>query len=362
MGADANAGAAIDWLADKGTDMADDFEIVRATLTPATPALATFDYLIAHARAAAFLLVPRTSEVRSIELQWPDRRQNPFSAQTHPGHVNFYLRRPILNMYPGLFAAAERRFGAVKDNTRGEYRTHLSTIEEVDALLAFLRGQGAWPSHRHDRRFVASTFQAVTGEHLLRAAQRLIRGFSDHRFGPSTEYDLLFDGHRLPPKAVFGLAASDALGFPVGPENFSAGDNTLCFRMLRGHGYPIVAKGERDAPDPALISDEDRSWSEGRSRLVTHLRRERGTGLAAAKRDQFRQLHGRLFCERCGMDPVETFGSELGEACIEVHHRDTHVAEMGEGHETRLEDLQCLCANCHRVTHRELKALVIAGS
>lgn len=60
--------------------------------------------------------------------------------------------------------------------------------------------------------------------------------------------------------------------------------------------------------------------------------------------------------ERCDMDPIEAFGSELGEACIEVHHRDTHISDMENGHETRLEDLECLCANCHRVTHREIKA------
>lgn len=60
------------------------------------------------------------------------------------------------------------------------------------------------------------------------------------------------------------------------------------------------------------------------------------------------------------MDPVETFGSPLGEACIEVHHRETHVAEMREGHATRLEDLMCLCANCHRIVHREIKEALLA--
>jgi len=172
---------------------------------------------------------------------------------------------------------------------------------------------------------------------------------------------LLFDGRRLPPKAVFGLAATEALGFPVGPENFTAGDATLSFRMLRDAGYAIVPKG--DEVPAATLNDEDRSWTEGRPRLVTHLRRERGTGLAAAKRDRFRTEHGRLSCERCFMDPVAIFGSLVGEACIEVHHHGTQVAEMEDGHETRLEDLMCLCANCHRVTHRELKdALALVGA
>jgi predicted HNH restriction endonuclease len=37
-----------------------------------------------------------------------------------------------------------------------------------------------------------------------------------------------------------------------------------------------------------------------------------------------------------------------------VHHHRVHLARMDEGHETRLEDLKCLCSNCHRVYHRAL--------
>jgi predicted HNH restriction endonuclease len=55
------------------------------------------------------------------------------------------------------------------------------------------------------------------------------------------------------------------------------------------------------------------------------------------------------------MDPVEAYGGEHGEACIEVHHHSVHIVDMVEEHRTKLEDLQCLCANCHRVVHRLLK-------
>jgi hypothetical protein len=333
----------------------EEFRIVRGVINTGSSALAAFDYLVAHALAADFVLVPRTSAVRSIELQWPDRQLNPFSAQTHTAHVNFYLRQPILGAHRGLFAAAVERFGPVKPNDRREYRTHLHTVSDVDGMLAFLRSHGAWPSKRTDRRFVAATFEPVTAQHFLNAARRLAEGYREHAFGPSTDYDLLFNGKRLPPKAVFGLAASEALGFPVRPENFSAGESMTCFRMLRAAGYEIVPKNQPAETDAGLLSQEDRVWSEGRPRLISHLRRERSTGLASAKRDHFRALHGRLFCERCGMDPVSVFGSEVGEACIEVHHHGTHVAEMTADHLTTLQDLKCLCANCHRVTHRELR-------
>ncbi|NPT56053.1 hypothetical protein GNZ13_15985 [Paraburkholderia sp. 5N] len=49
------------------------------------------------------------------------------------------------------------------------------------------------------------------------------------------------------------------------------------------------------------------------------------------------------------------YGQEEAEACIEVHQASTHVSEMGEGHKTTLDDLQCLCANCHRIVHKVLR-------
>lgn len=329
--------------------------VVRGVFDTRSTAIAAFDLLLAHALAARFVPVPRLGRVKSVELQLPDRRLNPFSLQAGPRHVNFYLRRPILGEHPGLFSRAVKRYGPVPANRLDEYRVHIRTVADAEDVLAFLRDEAAWPAQRSDRRFTAETFFPLTAWHLLTAARRLADGLSGHGYGPSTDYDMLFEGGRLAPKAVFGIAASAALGFPVRPENFQGGEGTICFRFLRRCGYEVVAKGATTTSDPAFLSDEDRSWAEGRLRLVAHLRRERGPGLSAAKREAFRAEHGRLFCERCGMEPVAVFGSVLGEACIEVHHEATHVADMADGHRTGLDDLRCLCANCHRVTHRELR-------
>jgi predicted HNH restriction endonuclease len=57
----------------------------------------------------------------------------------------------------------------------------------------------------------------------------------------------------------------------------------------------------------------------------------------------------------CRTDPVEIFGSEHGEACIEVHHTRVRVGHLPADHATRLEDLQRLCGNCHRFVHRLLR-------
>jgi hypothetical protein len=100
----------------------------------------------------------------------------------------------------------------------------------------------------------------------------------------------------------------------------------------------------------------DEHYEEGSQKLKQHLARERYPGLAIRKRDDFIQRNGKLCCERCKLDPTDVYGVEFGNAVIEVHHAATMVGEMGANHLTRLDDLQCLCANCHRLTHAELRS------
>lgn len=204
-------------------------------------------------------------------------------------------------------------------------------------------------------RLPANQLRKVTSEHIWQAVQVLLEGGTAENFGPSTDYDLLVDeGVRLAPKQVFGLAATAALGFTVRPVHFTAGVGTVCFDLLEEAGYRVVSKGVEVKPVDLLPDSEDQVWAEGYRGLVHHLRRERATGLSNAKKAEFRRKHGKLFCESCHVDPVEIYG-EFGEACIEVHHHAVHVAEMGDNHKTTLEDLRCLCANCHRIEHRRLR-------
>ncbi|MYN44970.1 hypothetical protein GTP23_07790 [Pseudoduganella sp. FT93W] len=143
-------------------------------------------------------------------------------------------------------------------------------------------------------------------------------------------------------------------GQEVVPKNFTGGEGSACFRLLRAAGYSVIAKdAETTTTTPA--NDLEQEWAEGSVLLVSHLKRERSAGLAKAKKTQYRRFHGRLTCERCGLDPVKEYSSEDGEACIEVHHAKVHVSEMLPGHKTSLDDLQCLCANCHRFIHRQLR-------
>lgn len=188
---------------------------------------------------------------------------------------------------------------------------------------------------------------------MVDKAVEAVEAGSKHAFGESTDYDVLApSGARLSPKAVFGIALSEVIGRPAKPSDFSAGLGGPCFEIIENAGYPIVAKGEVVKPADS-DADEERSWAEGKPKRMQHLRRERAPALSKAKKKQFIRKHGHLFCERCKLIPSKTLGPH-GDACIEVHHHAVAVGKMKDGTRTRLEDLKCLCANCHRIVHREL--------
>jgi hypothetical protein len=195
----------------------------------------------------------------------------------------------------------------------------------------------------------------VRPEHVWEAVQLLIAGYPDHPFAPSTDYDIVTDeGNRLPPKAVFGIAAKLALGYEVGPAHFTAGLSSPCFRSIEDAGYRIVPKNEQP-PEAPLLIPEDQYWTEGNKKLTFHMKRERSPAASTAKKSQFKALHGNLFCEQCGLVPVEHYGTVQAEACIEVHHKNVQVRYMEADHCTTLDALQCLCANCHRLEHKRIR-------
>ncbi|MBZ2207161.1 HNH endonuclease [Massilia soli] len=204
-------------------------------------------------------------------------------------------------------------------------------------------------------RFRSELLATVSPEHIWSAVQGLQSGDSKlHPFAESTDFDLVLDdGQRLPPKAVFGIALSKKLELPVEPKHFSGGDGSPCFRILRAAGFRIIRKDE-PTPDSELDIEEG-EWEEGRQVIRSHVARERASGLAKAKKAQFVRLYGVLRCEECGLVPTEHYSTALAESCIEIHHAETLVSEMSTDHKTKLEDLQCLCANCHRLIHRQMR-------
>jgi predicted HNH restriction endonuclease len=65
--------------------------------------------------------------------------------------------------------------------------------------------------------------------------------------------------------------------------------------------------------------------------------------LEASKRKQ-------LFCEACGFDFKEKYGSH-GVGFIECHHKYP-IAKAGK-RKTKLTDLALVCSNCHRMLHKK---------
>jgi hypothetical protein len=101
----------------------------------------------------------------------------------------------------------------------------------------------------------------ITRNDLLDAIAALDRGEA-HGFGPSTQYDVLENGRRYPPKAIVGLAARRVIGRSLTANEFEGGEDTWAFGLLRDRGFTIVEKtrtrGSLALPD----TPTDRVWIE----------------------------------------------------------------------------------------------------
>lgn len=112
-----------------------------------------------------------------------------------------------------------------------------------------------------------------------------------------------------------------------------------------------IGSGElqRIPQQPDELDDTGSAAIEGRLLVRRALVRERDPRLRARKIRHVQRSGRPLSCEVCGFDFARVYGS-LGQDYIEVHHvTPLHVSGTRE---TRLGDLACLCANCHRMCHR----------
>lgn len=114
---------------------------------------------------------------------------------------------------------------------------------------------------------------------------------------------------------------------------------------------PLSSSNADSFHDPAETVVEAEEW---RAKLRIHLRRERSRSLV----DTFKEGLTRLACTVCDFDFEATYG-QLGIGFIEAHHI-VPVSELKDGQVTRISDLAPLCANCHRMIHRD-PSLSIAG-
>ncbi|WPO73551.1 HNH endonuclease [Streptomyces sp. KN37] len=102
-------------------------------------------------------------------------------------------------------------------------------------------------------------------------------------------------------------------------------------------------------PQPDEVDEVGFTAVEGRLLVRRALARERDPKLRRLKIKQARQGSRPLRCEVCDFDFARAYGP-LGEGYIEVHHvTPLHASGVRP---TKLDDLACLCANCHRMCHK----------
>ena len=130
--------------------------------------------------------------------------------------------------------------------------------------------------------------------------------------------------------------------------------------IAEGHRRPYVL-----CQTPAFLlqqAKKPRAWSltasvkkealEGERRIATHMRLERSSALIASlKKERMERHNGRLPCEVCGFDFLESYGP-VGAGFAEAHHKVSLADSSEEGRITSLDDLAVVCSNCHRMLHR----------
>lgn len=102
-------------------------------------------------------------------------------------------------------------------------------------------------------------------------------------------------------------------------------------------GMPFAERGIAHSPE---------ARTEGGEKVYVSLRRERDPKL----RDDALAIHG-YDCMACGFNFGRTYGA-IGNGFIEVHHV-VPLAEAGRSLTDPATDLIVLCANCHRMMHRQ---------
>ncbi len=114
---------------------------------------------------------------------------------------------------------------------------------------------------------------------------------------------------------------------------------------------------------PSIKSDDmyqlnnDDGAEEGGIMLAVHRFRERDKAVILRKKNEVFAQTMALKCEVCGFDFADVYG-ELGSQFAECHHTKP-VSEMKAGEKTRQSDLSIVCANCHRMLHRNRDLLSI---
>ena len=84
--------------------------------------------------------------------------------------------------------------------------------------------------------------EGILAADIIAAASLFSSESVSHDFHESEKFDVIVEGKRFPPKAILGLAAIRILGMPLKPSDFSGGEDSQCFKLLRSLGFEVLLK------------------------------------------------------------------------------------------------------------------------
>ena len=92
-------------------------------------------------------------------------------------------------------------------------------------------------------RGLADLVADMNREDVLKAISEFnLNTMGVYGFVDSTDYDLIYEGRRFPPKAIFGSATERVVGRALTSDEFTGGESSACFQILRKLGFLIVSK------------------------------------------------------------------------------------------------------------------------
>lgn len=111
------------------------------------------------------------------------------------------------------------------------------------------------------------------------------------------------------------------------------------FRLICLSGTPVKRSEE-----------EEIAFREGQRNLIEMMVSARNPKLVAIAK----QKHG-FSCQACGFNFENVYGS-LGKGFIEAHHKIALASKKGS-RTSSIDDINVLCANCHRMVHKRTPPL-----
>lgn len=208
------------------------------------------------------------------------------------------------------------------------------------ALDLYIRWRGKLPSRQNEE---------VTGlSNLLRKLGQLSGLSIDNKYRNSSGVESkLWNFAFIDPQCTTGRSNGSKLDLLVW-NDYANRPNELSASAMRIRSF--IEFGE--VPSGLFNSDsyDGEFAEEGRLIICIHQSRERKGEIRNKKIAHTISKNLPLKCACCNFSFESVYG-ERGRGYIEVHHKKP-VSSLVPGEKTRIEDLELLCSNCHRMIHR----------